>query len=158
MKFPRHPRHGHIQSSQGSSRSSDDAKVSGMRSWCAAWASPYIRPGASLEEQPQPAGREGLLIPRLLAAAHEQRGLVPEGAFHPGLQGEPFDREVTGGSPQITFAHVRHIPSHMPKGTLSGAPRCHHPRFSRSALRRSRSARRRANSAWMRRSRSIPAM
>ena len=32
---------------QGSSRSSDDAKVSGMRSWCAAWASPYIRPGAS---------------------------------------------------------------------------------------------------------------
>lgn len=72
MKFPRHPRHGHLQSSQGSSRSSDDAKVSGMRSWHEAWASPYIRPG---------------------------------------LQGEPFDREVTGGSPQITFAHVRHIPS-----------------------------------------------
>lgn len=43
-----------------------------MRSWYAAWASPYI---------------------------------------HPGLQGESFDHEVTGGCPQIAFAHIRHIPS-----------------------------------------------
>ena len=68
-------------------------------------------PAVSLEERPQSAEREGLFVPRLLAAAHEQRGLVPEGAFHPGLQGEPFDREVTGGSPQTAFAHIRHIPS-----------------------------------------------